>query len=303
MNKISVIISAFNEEENIKDCLESAKWADEIIFVDNTSTDKTIQIAKKYTDKIYTRFNYPMLNTNKNFGFGKASGDWLISLDADERITPELKKEIKSAVVKNKYPGYFIPRKNMIFGKWIKHTGWYPDHQLRLFKKGKGKFPEKHVHEMVKLDGQAGYLKEHILHLNYLTVSQFIQKLDRIYTPNEAENLLEKKKAVVWQDAIRFPVKEFINRFFAQKGYKDGLHGLVLSLLMAFYHLVVFAKVWEKRGFKEEKLPFSDFVAEMKKLGKETTYWLTTSLIKETEGPVKKFLLKSRRKLSSWLQP
>src|SRR3989344_3655909 len=147
--KISVVISAYNEEAMIEDCLKSVKdLADEIIFVDNTSTDKTVEITKKYTKKIFVRENDPvMLNRNKNFGFTKATGDWILSLDADERLTPELSAEIRNSIRAHQFVAYEIPRKNIIFGKWIQHSIWWPDYNLRLFRRGKGKFPEKHVHE------------------------------------------------------------------------------------------------------------------------------------------------------------
>jgi len=136
----------------------------------------------------------------------------------------------------------------MIFGKWIQHTGWYPDYQIRLFRRGKGKFAEEHVHEQLTLDEEVGVLKEHLFHLNYISVSQFLYKHFQIYAPNEAENILASGRKVVWQDAIRLPTAEFLRRFFADQGWKDGLHGLVLSFLMASYHLVIFSMVWENRG-------------------------------------------------------
>ena len=144
--KLSVVISAYNEERMIEDCLKSARFADEIILVDNQSTDKTTEIAKRYTNKIFFRTNNPlMLNLNKNFGFTKATGDWILSLDADERVSKELKEEInniihQSSAISHQQSGYLIPRKNIIFGKWIQHGLWYPDDQLRLLRKGKGKF-------------------------------------------------------------------------------------------------------------------------------------------------------------------
>lgn len=302
MAKISVVISAYNEKDLIKDCLESIHGlADEIIIIDNTSQDRTSEIAKKYTSKIFTRPNNLMLNINKNFGFGKATGDWILSLDPDERVEPELKEEILS-VVKNSdsgVEGYKIPRKNIIFGKWIQHTGWYPDYQLRLFRRGKGKFAEKHVHEQLTLSGEAGALKAHLLHLNYTSISQFLYKMNQIYTPNEAGNILESEKAVVWQDAIRWPTQEFLKRFFAESGWKDGLHGLVLSLLMAFYHLIVFVHVWEKQGFVEasEKDFFKSATCEFKKTGKDFHYWLDRTQIDNEESTLGKLMLKLKRKI------
>lgn len=301
MSKVSVVISAFNEEKKIRACLTSVKWAKEIVFIDNSSTDNTVQIAKEYTSKIFTRPNNPMLNVNKNLGFIKATGDWILNLDADERVTPELASEIASRI-KNQESGingYWIPRRNIIFGKWIHHAGWYPDYQLRLFKKGKGKFPAVQVHEMVAVDGETKYLKNPLEHLNYENISQFLLKLTNIYTPNEAQVLINKGYEFNWIDSIRMPAREFINRFFAQKGYKDGLHGLVLSLLMAFYHLVIFIKVWENKGFQEVNhnlLP--QIIEESQAVGKELKFWSWASIIDETKNPIQKLFLKIRRKLS-----
>lgn len=302
MTKISAVISTYNEEQMIKDCLESIKWADEIIVVDNSSQDKTVEIAKKYTKKIFTRPNNLMLNINKNFGFGKATGDWILSLDADERVELGLKEEIVSSI---KYKvssinGYRIPRKNMIFGKWIQHTGWYPDYQLRLFRRGKGKFAEKHVHEQLTLSGEAGILKEHLVHYNYTTVAQFLYKMNQIYVPNEAQNILSSGKKITWQDAIGFPTQEFFRRFFEGQGWRDGLHGLVLSFLMAFYHFLVFVHVWEKQGFWEvgEKDIHQGVREEFKVKGKDFSYWLSKMQMDEKKSFAGKLFFKIKRRLS-----
>lgn len=296
---LSIVISAYNEEKKIEDCLRSASFADEIIFVDNTSSDKTVEIAKKYTSKVFIRPNNLMLNVNKNFGFTKATGDWILSLDADERISPELVKEIKSEIINHRSSivGYWIPRKNIIFGKWIENTGWYPDYQLRLFKKSKGKFLEKHVHEMIKLEGETGYLKNHIIHYNYDGVLQFLRKLE-IYIPSEAQILIGNGYKLRAQDAIHFPVKEFVSRFFSRKGYKDGLHGLVLSLLMAFYHLLVFAYIWEKNKFKEVDVDALNLSKnEFKKVKKEVKFWILNEMASNSKNLPKKLWLKLRQRL------
>jgi len=312
---ISVVISAFNEEKKIKDCLESVKWADEIIFINNSSTDKTVEIAELYTKKIYTQKNDPLsIDLQKNFGIEKATGEWILILDADERVTPELATEIRTTIdLSTIYPtvalakedplqpttAYWIPRKNIIFGKWIEHTGWYPDEQLRLFRKGKGKFQQKHVHEPLHVEGQTEHLKEHILHENYETVSQFLYKTINVYAFNEAEEKLKKGYKIDWRDAIRFPLKEFLSRFFAREGYKDGFHGLMLSLLMAFYHFIIFAYIWEKREFTSvETQEFASLPAELKNAQKELTYWLYNEKIKAEKSSVKKILLKIERKLT-----
>ena len=299
---LSVVISAFNEEKRIARCLESVEFADEIIFVNNSSTDTTVRIAKKHTKHIFTKENNFMLNVNKNFGFTKATGDWILCLDADERITPELAEEIKSkiSVDESIVNGYWIPRKNIIFGKWIQNSIWWPDYQLRLFKKGEGKFPEKHVHEMMHVHGKLEKLENPMIHENYSSISQYLYKLDKIYTENEVKNFLEQGKKITWIDALRFPINDFLKTFFAQKGYKDGLHGLVLSMLQAFYSEVVFAKIWEKQGFKEYNTHsfISDIYAESKEIGKELHYWFLTSLIHEAKSSVKKIIYKVKRKIA-----
>lgn len=329
---ISVVISAYNEQNMLEDCLKSSKLvADEIIVINNSSEDKTEEIANKYA-KVYTRTNDPVnLNKNKNFGFTKATGDWIISLDADERITPELAKEIKSAVQDNKHDGYEIPRKNIIFGKWIQHSIWWPDYNLRLFKNGKGKFAEKHVHEKLEVKGEVGQLKNPITHYNYQTVSQFVNKLNTTYTESETENFINSGKSINWYDAIRWPANDFVKTFFPQKGYKDGMHGLILSMLQAFYSLIFFAKVWErKENFKDlfaspsnviaseakqsslsghpelvtdpelnrrdsGSVFLSEVIREFQKAAKDIRYWIFETLIEE--NPILKIYYKARRKL------
>lgn len=288
MAKVSVILATFNEEINVKDCLESVKWADEIVIVDGTSADKTVEIAKKYTDKIFVRENPTMFHINKQMAIDKATGDWILYLDADERVSPELKKEILATLKKPAADGYWIPRRNIIFGKWIKHAGWYPDHQLKLFKRTKAHLPCRSVHEQLVLEGKAGHLKKDLIHMNYRTMDLFIRRM-HLYTENDKNLFLSQGKKVVPLDAIRFPQKEFLKRFFRDEGYKDGLHGLVLSLFQAFSALVLFAKVWEKQGFKEEKDAsfYKKAIEEFKKSFQDFRYW---SLQKEILGEKESFL-------------
>lgn len=300
MQKLSVVVSAYNEESIIKKCLESVLWADEIIFIDSSSSDGTVDIAKKYTSQIFTRPNNLMLNVNKNYGFTKAQGEWILSLDADEHITDGLKEEIKSVIASdNEIIGYWIPRKNIIFGKWIQGDMWWPDYQLRLFKKGKGRFPEKHVHEYIRLDGPTEKLREPFIHENYSSVSQFLYKMDKIYTESEVEHIIESGKKVRWVDALRFPINDFLKTFFLQKGYKNGLHGLVLSLLQALYMEVVFAKLWEKQGFQEVNNSrfLKDVYEEVRRIAHEFEYWFVTSFINDAKNPVMKIILKTARKI------
>lgn len=298
--KISVVISAYNEQNMIEDCLKSLKGlADEIIVVDNSSQDLTAQIAKKYSSKVYTLPNDPvMLNKNKNFGFTKATEDWIISLDADERLTPELSEEIKKVIKNKEVMAYNIPRKNIIFGKWIEHSIWWPDYNLRLFKKGYGKFPLKHVHEKLEVKGEVSKLENPMIHYNYQTISQFIRKMDNTYTESEVEHFIKSGKSINWYDAIRYPANDFLKTFFLEKGYKDGLHGLVLSILQSFYSFIVFAKIWERKENFKNIAPdnfLSGVIKEFSKLSKDFNYWILTEIIEQKTKM--KLIYKIRRKI------
>lgn len=308
MSKISVVISAFNEEKNIERCLRSLSFADEIVVVDNSSYDKTAQISGKYTKNLYTQKNNPKeIDIQKNFGFEKATNEWILSIDADEEVSKELSEEIKSILgtkqsTLSDINGFWIPRKNYIFGKWIKeNTGWYPDFQLRMFRKGKGKYESKKVHEDLSLEGETGKLKEHIIHYNYDSIEQYVKKI-LIYAPNEAKAKLENGYEFSYFDVIRFPLADFLNWFFARKGYKDGFHGLVLSFLQAFYHFLVFAFIWEKKGFKEYET--QDFLKEtdkeFKKAGKEIAFWITKEKLEQINNPLKKSMQKISNKVHGY---
>ena len=301
MQKLTVVISVFNEEEKIEKCFKSVLFADEIILVDNSSTDKTREIAKKYATSIISQPNDPlMIDIQKNTGLKKAKNDWILSIDADEIVTSELRNEIEELLKKeNLKNGYFVPRKNIIFGKQIDYTGWYPDHQLRLFRKNKGEFKNTHVHEGIQVDGETDYLKEHMLHHNYETIIQFVQKNMINYAQNEANNLINKNYVLSPGDLISVPAKEFLSRYFARNGYKDGIHGLFLSLLMASSHLIVLAIVWEKKGFKEmdKKEVIRSTEKELGKFNKDLRYWFSKIKIDESKNIATKYFHKIKGKI------
>ncbi|MBU4353686.1 glycosyltransferase family 2 protein [Patescibacteria group bacterium] len=297
---LSVVISAYNEEKSLERCLKSVTdLADEVVVVDNESQDKTVEVAKKYTKKIYSSPNQLMLNLNKNTGFEKASGDWILNLDADEEVTPALAKEILSVIRSNpSQNGFWLKRKNFSFGKWIQHGLWWPDKQIRLFRRGFGKFPCIHIHEYIKVAGEAGELVEPYIHYNYETVHQYLIKIDRAST-SEALTLSELNYQLVWYDAIRFPVSDFIKIYFAQGGYKDGLHGLVLSLFQSFYSFCTFAKFWEMKKFETQDIQLASVSSELRQRKKEIQYWTLTSMINQSSSLVTKLWLKIQRKLVS----
>jgi glycosyltransferase involved in cell wall biosynthesis len=294
MNHLSAVITTFNSADFIEDCIKSVAFADEIVVVDNGSKDKTLEIAKKYHVKIYPHQNNPdCLNESKNYGFGQAKGDWILSLDSDERVDPELAAEIKAIISQAEITadGFLIPRKNIIFGKWIRHGLWYPDHQLRLFKKGAGKFPGHHNHELLVVNGPVKYVKNHITHLNYQSVSQYIQKIDKQYSNNEVDTFLAKGNQIHAYDALRFPFQDFLTNYFAREAYKDGLHGLVLSLLQAFYMFIVFCKIWERQQFKPMAIGLPETQSELRHFSKQLKYWFIHSQHAHAKLP-EKILLK-----------
>lgn len=294
---ISVVVTAYNEGERLSRCLSSVTWVDEIIVVNCSSTDNTESVAKRFTSRVYRQPNYTMLNKNKNFGFSKARSDWILCLDADEVIPGELANEIQKTIqLGGRNLGYWIPRKNIIFGKWITHGLWWPDKQLRFFKRGKGRFPCKHVHEYITVDGPTGELTNPYIHYNYESISQYLWKMEHIYTENEVENLITTEYRTNWFDALRFPISDFVKIYFAQEGYKDGLHGLVLALLQSFYSFLVFAKLWEKQGFVERDLTIDEIATEVKRSGREIHYWLLTAKLKASKSFVKKIFFKILRR-------
>lgn len=311
METISVVLSVYNEEAKLARTLEALPWVDEIIVVDNESTDQTASIAKKYGAIVYKEKNNLMLNINKNIGFTKAKSDWILNLDGDEVVPPELAQEIKaiisppagragrlSSVVSQQVVGYWMSRKNIIFGKWIQHGLWWPDRQLRLFRRGKGKFPCKHIHEYIKIDGPIGQLIQPYIHYNYESVHQYLTKIDRAST-SEAINLRETHYQVMWYDAIRFPMSDFLKIYFAERAYKDGLHGLVLALFQAFYSFCTFAKLWELEKFVQHELPVELVEKELIRAQREVRYWLLSAKITQTPNYIKNLWYRAIRKYAA----
>ncbi len=300
MKKISVVIISKNEEDVIEDCLKSVEWADEIIFVDDSSTDTTAERAKKYTKQVYVHKSVGYVEPVRNFAIKKATGDLILLLDADERVSDSLAQVIKNIANQDECSSaYKLPRKNIIFNKWIQHTGWWPDYNIRLFKKGSVEWSDK-IHSVPTVYGDVAELssteENAITHYNYTSVSQFIEKMVR-YTSVEAKQYTDR---VVTKDFIAKPASEFIGRFFNSQGYKDGVHGLVLSLLQSVSVLLVLVRVWEKQKFKpnEDIDVLSVVQTEGKSLRKEIAYWVANEMLKREKGKIKKMRLRISRKRS-----
>ncbi|MBI5045137.1 MAG: glycosyltransferase family 2 protein [Candidatus Levybacteria bacterium] len=298
MAKLSVVISVLNGAAVIEDCLKSVEWADEIIVVDHESTDGTLKIVKKYTNDIFSQPNdITKIDIQKNFGFKKAKHEWILSIDADERIDDELQKEIKEVIEHMYQDAYAIPRKNIIFGKWIKHSIWWPDYQIRLFRKGRAEYVDAVVHKDIQVKGTVGKLTNPLTHENYQTVSQYLQKMD-VYTESEALSFIKNNTHFSWIEAVRMPIGDFLKTFFFQRGYKDGFHGLVLSVLQGFYMFLVVIKVWEKQGFREEndKHFLKNLLREWERYQKEVSYWFMVSFIQSSGNFIEKIPYRLKRK-------
>ncbi len=246
MNKLSVYVMTFNEKEKIKDCLESVKWADEIIVMDSFSTDGTVDIAKNYGAKMVQK-EFVGFGKLRNIALENCSNDWILSVDADERVTEELKKEILEKLAKGpEADAFFVPRKSHFLKFWIKHCGWYPDYrQPQFFNKKKMRYKEQLVHETFELDGKIGYLKGHVLQFPFLNLDQFLKKMDR-YSSLRAEEMYEEGKKFKIRQIIINPLAMFFRMYVSKLGFLDGIPGLILSLLYGYYTIIKYIKLWEK---------------------------------------------------------
>jgi len=294
-NNLSACILVLNGEKTIGKTLDSVKkFADEIVVgIDSLTIDRTKDICQKYTDKIFEvkhRDNFDLL---KNKVIEKAGNDWILWLDADEHLDEKLGTEILETIKYSKFDAYKVPRKNIVFGKWIEHTGWYPDHQIRLFKKDKTKFVASKLHQHPQVNGQVSELKNHIIHQNYQSISQFIQRMDQ-YTNSDAKNF---EKEIKVSDFVTIPVNEFLKRFLKHKGFRDGLHGLALSILQASYEFIVLCKVWEKQGFKPETTDIKQVKKAVNKAVSDFSWWEKELLIKKGGNKIRKTYFKILRKL------
>lgn len=251
--KLSALILAKNEQDMITGCLSQLDFVDEIILLDQNSYDNTVKIAKKYTSKIYED-NLPF-DSARNALAAYAKGQWLLYLDADERITSDLKKEIISKVIDKqcKDSAFFLPRQNMILGKFLKHGGWWPDYVPRLFKVEKLIKWQGPVHESPQVDGKFGYLKSPLIHLTARSMTKMLQKSAK-WAKIEAELYFEKGQSIVTMPKVlKTIVFEFVERYFVKLGFLDGFVGLVESVYQAYHKAMILTYLWELQNDAEGK--------------------------------------------------
>jgi glycosyltransferase involved in cell wall biosynthesis len=242
--KLSVTVITHNEGRNIDAALESVRWADEIVVVDANSTDETVAIARGYTDRVLTRA-WDGYSAQKNFAAAQARHDWILSLDADERVSPELAGEIQR-VLRDEPPvrGYRVPRVAWHLGRWVRSTDWYPDPQLRLYDRRAGSWTPRRVHESVKVEGPVGTLRAELLHYPYRDIAHHLETINR-YTALAARDMLERGRRAGVVDLVAQPPLAFARNYLLRGGIRDGAAGLLISSMNAYYVFLKFAKLWE----------------------------------------------------------
>jgi len=247
LSALSVILITLNEERNIEACLRSVEWADEIIVVDSQSTDRTVEIARSFTDKVFV-IDWKGFAASKNFALQQAQSDWVLWIDADERVPAELATEIRQVISqKPQEDGFAIARRAFFLGRWIKHCGWYPGYVLRLFRRGKACFNDNRVHEGLILQGRQGRLQNDLLHYTDDSLEHYLWKFNR-YTSLAAQDLVQRGRKAGWLGMIGRSLHTFFRMYLVKRGFMDGVEGLMLCLLSANYVAMKYAKLWEARN-------------------------------------------------------
>ena len=243
--KVSAVVIAYNDEPNMRACLETLTWADEIVVVDSHSTDTTEKISREFTDKVY-QHEFQGFGRLRNEAIAHALHNWVFSLDTDERATPEIRDEIQEILKQGaEADAYFVPRWNYFLGRCIKHCGWYPDYrQPQLFRKDRMRYREDLVHEGFELDGRLGYLKEHVLQFPFRDLDHYLVKMDR-YSDLMARRMLQQGRRFRTHQLLTHPCFTFVKMYLLRAGLLDGMPGLILSGLYAYYTFIKYAKFWE----------------------------------------------------------
>jgi glycosyltransferase involved in cell wall biosynthesis len=239
--KISATIITFNEERHLPRAIESLRCADEIVVVDSGSTDRTVELAEKLGARV-VEAEWPGYAKQKNFAAQQAAHDWILSLDADEALSEALEAELWQW--KKREPdcdAYTMPRLAQYLGRWIHHSGWYPDRKVRLYDRRKARWEGEYVHESVKVSGTIGHFESNLLHFTCDSLSEHLKTMDR-YTTLAAEQLLANGKQVTWGRLVFEPVWTFFSTYFLKLGFLDGIEGLAIANMAALYNFVKYAK-------------------------------------------------------------
>ncbi len=247
MTRVSVITITLNEERNIGACLESVRWADEVIVLDSGSTDRTVEIAKSFTDKV-ERVQWKGYGGTRNMGLDRATGEWVLWLDADERVTDELAAEIREILRADRpeedIAGYAVARRAYFLGRWIRHCGWYPSRVVRLFRRTSARFTENRVHEELRVDGRIEDSRGDLIHYTDPDLRHYFEKFNR-YTTLAAEDLRSAGRKFSVFDLLVRPPFTFVKMYVLRLGVLDGMAGFVLCICSAAYVFTKYAKLWE----------------------------------------------------------
>jgi glycosyltransferase involved in cell wall biosynthesis len=247
---LSVAIITKNEEANLPGTLESVRWADEIVIVDDSSTDRTPEIAREFGAKFFTE-DWKGFGAQKNSAIAKCTSDWILSLDADEEVSAELAGEIRTLLEgQPEYEAYFLPRRNFFLGRWIRHGGYYPDPKLRLFRRGIAQFEERTVHETIRATGPTGRLRGDLFHRAYPTLDGYIEHMNRYSTLGATKAIARGKTgrsifAFLWNVWV-IPIATFKYNYFFRLGFLDGREGFLQHLYHSAYVSWKYAKAWEQ---------------------------------------------------------
>ena len=244
MPKLSVTVITKNEAADVGDALASVAWADELLVVDSCSTDDTVAIARQHTDRVVVR-EWPGYIAQKNYAASLAAHDWILSLDADERVTPELAAEIQACLTAAPREAAFqIPRVTWHLGRWIRSTDWYPDYQMRLYDRRSAEWTGRYVHEAVTVRGTRGQLRSELQHFAYRDIADHLETMDR-YTTYAARQMHEAGRRASLLDIGGHPPLAFLRNYIAKGGIRDGTPGFIISAMNAYYVFLKFAKLWE----------------------------------------------------------
>ncbi len=248
--RISATVITHNEEKNIGRCLESITWADEIIVVDSLSTDRTVAICRAYTQNIVQR-PWPGHVRQKQFALEQATGDWILSLDADERLSPDARQEIAGELSagSQEIDGYIFPRHSYYLGRWINHGGWYPDYKLRLIRRGRGRWSGVDPHDKLTVEGKTKTLKAEILHYVYRNLSHQLLTIDS-FSDITARQWEEQGARFSAFPLLLKPPAKFLECYLWKKGFLDGLPGFIIAVASSFYIFLKYAKLWEEQNKK-----------------------------------------------------
>jgi (heptosyl)LPS beta-1,4-glucosyltransferase len=243
---LACVVITKNEEANIRDCLDSIRWADELVVVDAESRDRTVDLARECQAKVIVR-PWPGFGLQKNFGMAQASSDWILILDADERVTEELRKEIKACLdgwASGAPVAYRIPRRNFFYGAWVRGGGVYPDYQIRLFRRGIAQYNNVAVHENLIVDGEIGTLVGHLDHYTERRIQDHFKKFG-LYTTMAAQEKAKTVRTVGWTDLVIRPLVILVKTYVLKQGYGDGVNGLIVCVFASMYTFVKYAKLWD----------------------------------------------------------